>query len=320
MSTFQKVKDRLSGCRPFAWYLRRFKAIYEDGGIVPPEIFMIREEKSGKCLHFKGHAGTSGSGHETVQLDACNPDNNLFFWHLGNVNRKTGRCCSGLRAWNTEQCFQGVIGKGKAGTGICEVTGRNGQQVWALTEDGQLKSRDRCMGPGDKDGTLTEAPCISFRSKGGARFTKQAVRVPIETELYQKAQREHPETFRLLNQQLAEASREAGFGPPICKKEPGSCMAFFFSDGSQRCLDDEGQLTKDKSSCAALRVVGKLVQRAETGDCLDTWSDMDQETWGFYGCHSGDNQLFAKEGGSRVCTTSHPQTCFLTQAWPVAGR
>lgn len=30
MSTFDKVKQRLQGCRPFAWYLRRFKTVYED--------------------------------------------------------------------------------------------------------------------------------------------------------------------------------------------------------------------------------------------------------------------------------------------------
>merc|ERR1712093_906375 len=49
MSNFQKVKDRLQGYRPFAWYIRRFKAVYEDAGLVPSEIFMIKEKESGKC-------------------------------------------------------------------------------------------------------------------------------------------------------------------------------------------------------------------------------------------------------------------------------
>merc|ERR1719282_1513618 len=59
LGDFQKVRDRLSGCRSFAWFLKRFRDIYEDGGILPPEVFMLREEKSGKCLHFQGYAGTS---------------------------------------------------------------------------------------------------------------------------------------------------------------------------------------------------------------------------------------------------------------------
>jgi len=46
MSTFENVRQRLNGCRPFAWYLKRFKAVYEDAGLIPPEIFMIREDSS----------------------------------------------------------------------------------------------------------------------------------------------------------------------------------------------------------------------------------------------------------------------------------
>lgn len=46
MSTFENVRKRLNGCRPFAWYLKRFKAVYEDAGLIPPEIFMIREDSS----------------------------------------------------------------------------------------------------------------------------------------------------------------------------------------------------------------------------------------------------------------------------------
>ena len=97
MSTFNNVKKRLNGCRPFAWYLKRFKVVYEDAGLIPPEIFMIREdaafasfgtpwnpekwscsfhaqhrtsqpeEQSGLCLRFMGGAGTSGSGSEGVR-------------------------------------------------------------------------------------------------------------------------------------------------------------------------------------------------------------------------------------------------------------
>lgn len=315
MSNFQKVKDRLGGCRPFAWYLRRFKSIYEDGGIIPPDIFMIREEKTGKCLQFQGHAGTSGAGKESVALRSCNPENPRNFWHLGNVNRRSGGCCSGLRAWNTEQCFQGTEGRGsKATTGICEVNGRNDLQHWSLTEDGQLRKRDRCLGPGDKEDSLKEAPCISFRSSGGARFTKQGTRMPIETELYQKAQREHPEVFKKLNEELAGVDSKNAKGPVTCQNNPGTCLTFTYADGSKRCLDDEGQLTGDKNVCAVLRLVGKSVQRAENGQCLDSASDDNAESWVFYGCHGFANQQFSQEG-SKVCSVGTPKACFETQAF-----
>merc|ERR1711979_104968 len=95
MSSFKKVKDRLSGCHPFAWYLRRFKVVYEDAGLIPPSIFMIKEEQSGKCFFYQGQAGTSGFGKEGVVLADCDPGNHRFFWHLGNRRVKDGKCCSG---------------------------------------------------------------------------------------------------------------------------------------------------------------------------------------------------------------------------------
>ena len=58
MSTFQNVRKRLNGCRPFAWYLKRFKAVYEDAGLIPAEIFMIREE----LLMGRGPGGQGARG------------------------------------------------------------------------------------------------------------------------------------------------------------------------------------------------------------------------------------------------------------------
>jgi glycosyltransferase involved in cell wall biosynthesis len=203
MGTFQKVKDRLGGCHPFAWYLRRFKTVYEDAGIVPSSIYMIKEESSGLCLLYQGQAGTSGQGREGVVLDTCDEGNHRFFWHPGNRRPPEGKCCSGIRAWNTDQCFEGGQGGGKAITGICEVSGSNGNQHWKLHKDGSLKRGEQCIGPGESPRTLQEGPCFSFRSRGGAKFSKQAIREPIETQLYHKAQHDHPEIFARLNKKTA---------------------------------------------------------------------------------------------------------------------
>lgn len=321
MSHFQKVKDRLQGCRPFAWYLRRFKVIYEDAGIIPSEIFMIREERSGKCLHFQGHAGTSGSGAEGVKLEPCDEQSHRFFWHLGNRHPRTKRCCSGLRAWNTEQCFAGDQPGGKGITGICDVAGDNTAQHWKL-QDGTLRSPgDVCLGTSASNpDALEKAPCLSFRSAGGGRFTKQAVRIPLEMELYQRAQREHPEVFRKLNEQFKAEDALQGVPTP-CRGKDTKCVALVFADAKATCLGEDGHRTSEDKECAVLQLVEHdhtiVVKRADTGRCLDNWSDQDTETWGFYSCHGGGNQKFVRKGSSQeICASEQARECFEIEPWP----
>jgi len=315
MSTFDKVKQRLQGCRPFAWYLRRFKTVYEDAGIIPPDIFMLKEESSGLCIRFMGNAGTSGAGRERVKFGTCDDTNHRFFWHLGNVDRRTGACCSGFRAWNTEQCFQGA-----SGTGICEITGTNMMQQWRLTSDGLLQhTNGRCVGSVKGSHEVKEGPCISLRSGGGGKFSKVATRVPLERELYEKAMAEHPEMFRLLNQQLGLQQKPAD---ATCGGGKGTCVALALvgAPGASeqfRCLDSSGGLVSRREDCAPVIVVKGHVKEAVSGDCLDTWSDSDDETWGFYpACHDGDNQKFVMQGPSRVCSPS-TSACFASHPWPL---
>eukprot|EP00434_Breviolum_minutum_P003151 symbB.v1.2.002773.t2/scaffold141.1/size300911/24 len=303
MSTFENVRKRLNGCRPFAWYLKRFKAVYEDAGLIPPEIFMIREEQTGLCLHFLGGAGTSGSGNEGVKLSPCDESNHRFFWHLGNRNRRSKKCCSGLRAWNTDQCLQGGQNGGRGVTSICELSGSNGAQGWSLTSDGQLKRGGSCLG-------VENAPCMSFRNKGGAsRFSKFGAKVPIETQLYRKAQRDHPEVFARLNAQMGESSQSNL--PSRCKERGRKCVKLFWQDG--QCLDNEAQFV-DGEDCGFFIYENQQMKQAESMACLDTWSDEDVNTWGLYECHSGDNQKFVSQGSSRYCTyvdlPGQPQ-CFM---------
>jgi glycosyltransferase involved in cell wall biosynthesis len=46
---FDKLKERQK-CAPFSSYIQRFSYVYVDGGLIPPEIFQIREEVTGLCL------------------------------------------------------------------------------------------------------------------------------------------------------------------------------------------------------------------------------------------------------------------------------
>eukprot|EP00930_Biecheleria_cincta_P027006 TRINITY_DN18980_c0_g1_i1.p1 TRINITY_DN18980_c0_g1~~TRINITY_DN18980_c0_g1_i1.p1 ORF type:complete len:775 (-),score=134.67 TRINITY_DN18980_c0_g1_i1:824-3148(-) len=315
MSTFQKVRDRLNGCRPFAWYLKRFKVVYEDAGLVPQQIFMIKEEQSGKCMLFMGHAGTSGSGSEGVMLSACDENNPRFFWHLGNRNRRTHKCCSGLRAWNTDQCLQGGQGGGRGVTGICELSGSNFMQGWSIGQDGQLSRGGQCLGPDGKGG-IEEGPCMSFRNKGGSRFTKIGSKEPIERQLYVKAQQEHPAMFARLNAQMGADDPSI---PHKCRESGVSCVTLTLADDgtSQRCLDGDAGVVQTKEDCALFYLDDAHFKLAESGKCLDTWSDQDPLTWGLYDCHSGDNQKFSRGEGSKFCTLveiDKPQ-CFELHEW-----
>jgi len=279
---------------------------------------MIREESSGQCLRFMGGAGTSGSGTEGVKLENCDPDNDRFFWHLGNRDRKTKKCCGGIRAWNTDQCFQGGQGGGRGVTGICELSGAHTGQGWSLKPDGQLARGSTCVGPADNGKGIQEAPCMSFRSKGGARFSKQHTREPIERTLYVKAQREHPEVFATLNKQLKLDDATLGV-PKACLKPGAECFTLTYGAeaGGNRCLTSDGSLSTSKDECSLFVHSAEAFQLAESGDCLDTWSDMDPETWGFYGCHGGTVQKFKNTEGSIYCTLveiDQPQ-CFELKHW-----
>merc|ERR1712070_140033 len=133
-------------------------------------------------------------------------------------------------------------------------------------------------------------------------FERAGATEPIEMELYRKAQAEHPEVFTLLNTQLAAADKGVE-GPEACRK-PGNCKTLLLTDGSGRCLDVDGDLVMPKDGCAPLLLVGNAVQQAQgKSQCLDTWSDQDPLTWGFYGCHGGANQRFSQQGAQgRLCS------------------
>jgi len=315
MSHFQKVKDKLQGCRPFAWYLRRFKTVYEDAGLIPSKIYQMREEASGLCLWFQGPAGTSGQGREGIVLKPCNKEDDRTFWHLGNRNPATNKCCSGIHAWNTDQCLEGGQGGGKAISGVCNIEGQNQGQHWKLLPDGSLRRGDRCLGPGSDKNTLQEGPCFSFRSRGGSRFTKMNEREPIETILYKKAQQEHPEMFSKLDALLKVGE---GKGPRQCQ-EPGTrCVTLRLTDGSKRCLDYEAHMTKEDNDCAVAYIKDGTIRGAESGECLDTQSDADAESYVWYSCHGGPNQQFENAGGRWCAVQKLPgvDQCFEEKSWP----
>lgn len=195
LGNFDKVRKNLAGCRPFAWFLRRFQNIYVAGGLLPQEIFMLREDKSGLCLRFTGAAGTSGHGRESAVLKQCDPGDDRFYWHFGNTIAHTRTCCSGIRAWNTDQCLANAA-HGKVDTFVCAMAGNSYNQVWEITRTGQLKQGNSCLGLGDGAGMLEASSCLL---RSGATWTKLSVKKPLETHIYERAMEEKADLFRGFN-------------------------------------------------------------------------------------------------------------------------
>lgn len=197
VSNILAVKDRL-GCRPFAWFLRRFKTLYEDAGMIPREIFMMRSS-SGLCLRYLGQAGTSQSGFGSARLASCEPQSDdRLFWHLANIDQSANRrCCSGLRAWNTDQCLQSIEADGSFRTAVCDVSGGRREQRWSLSTLGHLESGWRCASAA---GMELQSNCLD-----GNVWEMHAVKETLEAKLYARARSEQPELFRVLDKQLADS-------------------------------------------------------------------------------------------------------------------
>jgi len=196
LSNILDVSRKLK-CRSFAWFLHRFRNVYVEGGLLPSETFQLRLPGRKKCLQYQGYAGTSQSGVGKVKLVKCNAKDDRQRWHLANVDtQRGGKCCSGLRAWNTDQCLQPE--GDKIVTGVCDISGKKvalTAQAVALTDKGHLRFQNpyggaECAELSGKQFRLKS--CSAVDAQGGVWERANSV-VPIETKLYQEALSNHPE-------------------------------------------------------------------------------------------------------------------------------
>ncbi|CAK0844634.1 unnamed protein product, partial [Prorocentrum cordatum] len=82
-------------CKPFSFWLHRFRKIYRDGGMLPSEVWKLRSRETGKCVRKQG---------DKMVLASCDARSQLF--HLANRDPARGdKCCSGIRLWNSLECF-----------------------------------------------------------------------------------------------------------------------------------------------------------------------------------------------------------------------
>ena len=134
-------------CKDFNWYLDFFSYIYRDAGIIPKEVFQLSPDDGVTCLALRNRTSWSPNKEpqDELTLQNCTTVSGLEatkgtqYWHLANKKQKDDRgCCSGLQAWNTNQCMVGDLK-----TSVCN--SMFGGQKAALRDDRLLKIGPQCV-------------------------------------------------------------------------------------------------------------------------------------------------------------------------------
>lgn len=139
MSNFDRLRKKLH-CAPFSSYIHRFSYVYVDTGLIPEEVFQLKEESTGRCLERAPRenplhtvvlapcAGTAGGESGSGGI----PE--LQLWHGANRDhsRPNGPCCSGLANWNFIQCLDGQTIGQALHTFECEIQGHSQGQFFKL--------------------------------------------------------------------------------------------------------------------------------------------------------------------------------------------
>jgi len=100
VQNFESVKRRLF-CKPFSYFLYRFRGLYVGGAVIPQKVFLLKERKTGLCL-TRAFQGTVGA--------TCSQQSPMQQFQQGNIDRKSLRvgvdsCCSGLRLFKSNDCL-----------------------------------------------------------------------------------------------------------------------------------------------------------------------------------------------------------------------
>ena len=121
-----------------------------------------------------------------MNLARCSSSEAQFF---GLRNRKTAResskreCCNGIGAWDTDQCFS-HFDKTNIATTVCDVAGRNWQQLWWMDALGRINIPGGCLQADTNSWKLSKAKCTQ---QGLTIWKKMDETVPLEKKLYDES-------------------------------------------------------------------------------------------------------------------------------------
>ena len=155
ISSITEVKESLQ-CKPFQWFIDRFSDIYMSAGVLPDQIFRIRDRIANLCL-ARRNLGKRDE-HDVVAA-TCSNDDPMQVWHVG--NRKGTECCSGLRSYNSMYCLSGGS-TGEVTAVECNTFGKSNEQQVNVTLEGNVffsrSSTCATLAASAKD-VITQVPC-----------------------------------------------------------------------------------------------------------------------------------------------------------------
>eukprot|EP00928_Gymnodinium_smaydae_P072736 TRINITY_DN56039_c0_g1_i1.p1 TRINITY_DN56039_c0_g1~~TRINITY_DN56039_c0_g1_i1.p1 ORF type:complete len:606 (-),score=64.37 TRINITY_DN56039_c0_g1_i1:75-1892(-) len=167
VSNIIAVKERLQ-CKPFAFFLHRFRSVYRDGGLLPEKVFRMKSSSSGLCVH---------RGSMRFQMRDCS---SATWFHQANQDpSKGGKCCSGIRQWNSMDCMDRLDDTGPIPY-FCDITGKNQNQLYRWDNSGVIRHGQSCLSQKDNHLAPTSCDIATIWSKVDA-FS------PEETGLYEAA-------------------------------------------------------------------------------------------------------------------------------------
>ena len=268
VTNIQAVKDRLQ-CRHFSYFIDKFYKIYHWAGLLPQQVFHLRDAMSGLCLQRGGMEG--------LLLAQCSDDSAGQRWHR--ANRDGDKCCSGYRNWNTDQCVVGNWLGSKAKTSVCNIGGMTSEQFVQLNKGtGQLELTKRpgaCLG-----GEMIERQRAEFATcDDTTSFRQQFKSISIDSDALGA-----PDGAELVR--IEDATR------------PGLCLAALGGTGGAmgkvevhdcdtKSPLQKFQLKKLENGQTRVAAIG-ITTGSDNSLCFD--AGLNSNEIGLYACYDTDNQ------------------------------
>lgn len=172
-------------CKGFEWYMNRFQDYYLHTGMLPKQVFNLRDRRSKLCLSSELSSG------KKISLLPCSRSSETQRFHESNAHPRGG-CCSGMKLWDFDACLAAFNQGEEPKADPCNLFGQISSQHVELSADGLLtwNKGAGCLSPKNRDGKLPVAltrsasdplvlaPCAAPEqvAKAGQGFSKHELR------------------------------------------------------------------------------------------------------------------------------------------------